>query len=93
MIWHTYILKCRDGSYYVGISNQLIKRVEKHNSGSGAKYTKYRRPVKLVWQEEYISMAMAMRRENEIKKWSHEKKKRMIGCNPSDKSSGRKKSL
>lgn len=78
MLWHTYILKYRDGSYYVGISRQLTERIEKHNNGSGAKYTKYRRPVKLVWQEKYGSMAMAMRRENEIKKWSHAKKKRMI---------------
>jgi putative endonuclease len=90
MIWHTYILECRDGSYYVGISNQLIKRIERHNNGDGAKYTKYRRPVKLMWQEEYISMAMAMRRENEIKKWSHEKKKRLIVC-CSSLNSGRKK--
>lgn len=66
-VWVVYILRCADGSLYTGITNNLPKRIEKHNNGTGAKYTRSHRPVKLVWQESADSKAMAQAREAEIK--------------------------
>ena len=52
MKWQVYIIKCSDDTYYTGITNNLNARIEAHNSGKGAKYTKNRRPVHLVYKEE-----------------------------------------
>ncbi|NOR10385.1 MAG: GIY-YIG nuclease family protein [Desulfovibrionaceae bacterium] len=66
--WYVYMVQCRDGSLYTGIAKNLEKRVEEHNSGStGAKYTRSRRPVHLVYQEEVPSRSAAAKREYEIK--------------------------
>ena len=66
----TYIVECSDGTLYTGWTNNLEHRVETHNVGKGAKYTKSRRPVKLVYFETYSSKEEAMRREWEIKQLS-----------------------
>ena len=71
---YTYIVKCRDGSLYTGWTNNLEKRIHDHNSGSGAKYTKSRRPVRLVYSEEFDTKAEAMRREYAIKHMSRPEK-------------------
>ena len=71
---YTYILRCADGSLYTGWTNNLEKRIEQHNSGKGAKYTKGRRPVKLAYYEEFDTKEEAMRRECEIKRMTREKK-------------------
>lgn len=63
----TYILRCADGSLYTGWTNDLQRRVEAHNSGEGAKYTKSRLPVRLVYYEELETKKEAMRREWQIK--------------------------
>ena len=63
----TYIVECSDGTLYTGWTNNLEHRVETHNVGKGAKYTKSRRPVKLVYFETYSSKEEAMRREYAIK--------------------------
>ena len=63
----TYILECSDGSFYTGWTNNLERRVKAHNAGKGAKYTKSRKPVKLVYFETYSSKEEAMRREYAIK--------------------------
>ncbi|MFA5276180.1 MAG: GIY-YIG nuclease family protein, partial [Candidatus Omnitrophota bacterium] len=68
--WHIYIVECSDKSYYTGITTDLVKRVDRHNSGNGAKYTRARRPVSLVYSEECISKSEAKRREVEIKSFS-----------------------
>jgi putative endonuclease len=66
--WYVYMVQCRDGSLYTGIAKDLEKRVKEHNSGStGAKYTRSRRPVHLVYQEEVASRSAAAKREYEIK--------------------------
>ena len=52
MPWHVYILKCKDGKLYTGITNNLSRRIKAHNSGNGCRYTKYRAPVKLLYSEE-----------------------------------------
>ena len=67
-MYYTYILECADKSFYCGYTNDLNARVEKHNRGEGAKYTKSRRPVKLIYSEEFPTKSLAMKRECEIKK-------------------------
>lgn len=75
---YTYILKCKDGSYYTGWTNNLEKRVHAHNEGKGAKYTKSRRPVQLIYYESFKTKQEAMSREYAIKKLSHKEKERLV---------------
>lgn len=75
---YTYIVKCSDETLYTGWTNDLEKRVKAHNSGKGAKYTKTRRPVELVYFEEYDTKQEAMKREYAIKQLSREKKLALI---------------
>ena len=65
---YTYILKCRDGTYYTGWTNDLERRIKTHNQGKGAKYTRTRRPVELAYYETFQTKEEAMRREWEIKR-------------------------
>ena len=71
---YTYILRCRDGSLYTGWTNDIDKRMQAHRKGKGAKYTRSRLPVTLVYQETIDTKQEAMRREAEIKKLSRKKK-------------------
>ena len=75
---YTYILECADRTLYCGWTNDLEKRVRTHNAGKGAKYTKARLPVKLVYAESYDTRQEAMRREAEIKKMKRRDKLRLI---------------
>ncbi len=75
---YTYIVECQDKTLYTGWTNQLEKRVKAHNDGKGAKYTKARRPVQLVYYEIYETKQEAMRREVAIKKLSREQKLKLI---------------
>ena len=75
---YTYIVKCSDETLYTGWTNNLKKRMEAHNSGKGAKYTKNRRPVELVYFEEYDTKQEAMQREYAIKQLSRQKKLALI---------------
>jgi putative endonuclease len=72
--WFLYLLKCADNTFYTGITNNLDKRLETHNQGRGAKYTKGRRPVMLVYYEENLSRSTALKREAQMKKISRDKK-------------------
>lgn len=76
---YTYILRCKDKTYYTGYTNNLEKRLMAHNAGKGAKYTKGRGPVELVYYEEYEDKSTAMQREWEIKQLSRSEKELMIG--------------
>ena len=77
--WYVYMVQCRDGSLYTGIAKDLEKRVKEHNSGStGAKYTRSRRPVHLVYQEEVASRSAAAKREYEIKQLTAARKNALI---------------
>ena len=78
MIHYTYIVKCNDGSLYTGYTNDLDKRVEAHNQGKGARYTRSRRPVELVYYEEYATKEEAMSREWHIKQLTRTQKDRLI---------------
>ena len=74
---YTYMLQCKDGTYYIGYTNDLKKRVKAHNEGKGAKYTKGRGPVELIYYEEYEEKSQAMRREWEMKRLSRSQKEEL----------------
>lgn len=83
---YTYILQCADDTLYCGYTNDLEKRIQAHNSGKGAKYTKPRLPVVLVHSEEFDCKSDALKRECEIKKMKREEKLKLI-----EKPKGRRK--
>jgi putative endonuclease len=74
-----YILRCADGSLYTGWAVDVAARVRAHNAGRGARYTRARRPVKLIYCEEFPSRADAMRREQAIKKYTRVRKLALTG--------------
>ena len=75
---YTYILKCKDGSLYTGWTNDLEQRVAAHNTGKGAKYTKARRPVELVYFGEFETKEQAMKREYAIKQMARKDKLELV---------------
>ena len=75
---YTYLLRCADGTFYCGWTNHLKERVRIHNEGRGAKYTKGRRPVELVYYEEFATRQEAMKREWAIKRLSRNDKQLLI---------------
>ena len=78
---YTYMVKCRDGTIYTGWTTMLERRISEHNSGKGAKYTRSRRPVELIYYEENPSKQQAMRREYEIKKMTRKQKIELVKKN------------
>jgi len=76
---YTYILRCKDNSLYTGWTNNLEKRIEAHNAGKGAKYTKARLPVELVYYEQFETKEEAMKREFAIKQLTKREKEMLIG--------------
>ncbi|MCI8665224.1 MAG: GIY-YIG nuclease family protein [Dorea sp.] len=82
---YTYILLCKDGTFYTGWTNDLKKRIKAHNQGKGAKYTKSRRPVKLVYYEEFPTKGEAMKRECAIKRMERQEKEKMVACQAGEK--------
>ncbi len=78
---YTYVLECADGTLYTGWTNDLDKRLEEHNSGNGAKYTRGRTPVKLLYYEEYETKQEAMKREYEIKHMTKIAKYKLVDKN------------
>ena len=75
---YVYIVECSDGTLYTGWTNNLDKRIEQHCNGTGAKYTRGRGPVTLVYHEEFNDKRDAMRREYEIKRYSRINKLKLI---------------
>lgn len=78
MAHYVYILSCGDGTFYTGWTTDVEKRVKVHNQGKGAKYTKSRLPVKLLYTEEYSEKGEALRREAAIKKLTRKQKEQLI---------------
>jgi predicted GIY-YIG superfamily endonuclease len=78
MTAYTYLLRCADGSYYVGSTRDLGLRVYQHQIGEGATYTRMRRPVELVWHEEHEHVGAAFAREKQIQNWSRRKRQALI---------------
>lgn len=75
---YTYIVECRDGTYYTGWTTDIDRRIRVHNAGKGAKYTRSRLPVKLVYMEIWETKQQAMQREAYIKKLSRKEKEKLI---------------
>ena len=77
--WYLYILRCGDGTLYTGITTDLEARLEAHRSGKGAKYTRGRGPLELVYREQCEDHSHALKRELAVKSMTKEEKKKLIG--------------
>ena len=84
-MWYVYLLQCKDRTFYSGISKNVEERLGVHNRGKGAKYTKTRRPVVLLYCEQFDSKNQALSREIEIKNFSRENKIRLIKFGPGNR--------
>ena len=80
-MWYLYILRCKDGSLYTGITTDVEKRLEAHQSGKGAKYTRGRGPLALVYKEECGDHSEALKRELEVKALTRAEKLKLIEKN------------
>ena len=76
--YFTYLARCKDHTLYTGYTDILQKRERAHNNGTGAKYTKARRPIKIIYWEKFKTKSLAMKREAEIKKWPKNKKEELV---------------
>lgn len=77
--WYTYMVRCRDGSLYTGMAaDSAARRAAEHNAGRGAKYTRSRRPVVLVWEREWPTEREARSAEAKIKHWKKEEKEALV---------------
>lgn len=76
--FYLYIIECEDGMYYTGTTNDIERRWKEHIEGAGANYTRKHRPKKLVLVKEYQSMYEAREKELKVRKWSQEKKRKLI---------------
>ncbi len=82
--WFVYLLRCADDSLYTGITNDVDRRCQQHNAGTGARYTRSRLPVELVYRESQTSRSLALKRELAIKRLTRPKKEALIReCLPS----------
>lgn len=77
-VYYTYLVVCRDGSLYTGYTDQLSKRMRQHNCGKGAKYTRSRRPIQLLWWDKFSTKRQAMQREAAVKKWNRQQKLQLL---------------
>ena len=80
-MYHLYILKCSDGSFYTGITNNLEKRFKAHKEGIGSKYVRARLPFSHVYTESFENRSEAQKREYEVKSWSRSQKVKNLGLN------------
>jgi len=76
--WHVYMIRCADDTLYTGVAKDLSLRISRHNTGEGAKYTRGRGPVTLVYHEEATDYGSALRREYEIKQMTPVEKRKLI---------------
>jgi len=72
--WFLYIIKCEDGSFYTGITNNLKRRFFEHSHKKGGKYTSNHKPLEIIYQESYSTRSEVLKREAQIKGWSRQKK-------------------
>ena len=80
-MYFVYMVRCADGTLYTGWARDPEARVQVHNSGKGAKYTRARRPVSLVYLEECESLSLALQREAQLKPWSKARKEALVAAN------------
>jgi len=76
--WYLYIAECRDKTFYVGIAKNVDERIKNHNATNKCRYTRYRKPIKLKYQELCENYSKARKRETEVKKFSRNKKIELI---------------
>jgi predicted GIY-YIG superfamily endonuclease len=76
--WFVYILQCKDGSFYTGVTPNLKRRIQEHKEGRGGRYTLLHKPLKIVFSERFYTKTEALKREKQIKGWSHKKKENLI---------------
>jgi putative endonuclease len=79
-MYFVYLLKCKDGSLYTGITTDVKRRFEQHKKGLGGHYTNAKRAVKIVYSEKHLDRSSASKREAEIKKWRRDKKIALISA-------------
>lgn len=78
-MYYFYVLRCADNTLYCGQTNDIQRRINEHNSSKkGAKYTKSRRPVELIYFEEHATIQLVLKREIEVKRWSKVKKEKLV---------------
>jgi len=77
-VWHVYLLECGDGTLYCGVTNDLARRLAAHEAGKGARYTRGRGPLRLVWSEACGSRGAALRRELEVKSLPRSRKLALV---------------
>jgi Predicted endonuclease containing a URI domain len=77
-MWFVYILRCSDGSFYVGETNDVPSRLARHNNGTAAAHTAMHRPVQLVYTERYSTRDDCLKRERQLKRWTRAKKEALI---------------
>lgn len=79
-MWYVYVVRCADRSLYTGITTDADRRIARHNLGHGARYTRTRRPVRLVYLEQATDRGAALRREYEIKQLTTAEKRRLVAA-------------
>lgn len=77
-VYYLYIVKCKDGTLYTGWTKDIPKRIRQHNAGTGAKYTRGRGPIRLMYSEKFTTKGEAMRREYEVKRMSRTVKLQLV---------------
>lgn len=82
MAWYVYILRCGDGTLYTGITDDVQRRLKAHQEGRGAKYTRGRGPLELIYTEEQEDKSAALRREYQIKQLTRAQKEQLCGSGP-----------
>ena len=81
-MWYVYLLRCADNTLYTGVATDVDRRAREHNSGHGAKYTRSRRPVSLVYQEPCESKSAALKRELALKRLTKAQKEALVSQSP-----------
>jgi len=76
--WFLYILRCKDGSFYTGVTNNVERRLKMHSAGKASRYTRVRRPVQLIFQETCANRPIALARECAVKSLPREKKEELV---------------
>lgn len=79
--YYVYILECSDKTFYTGYTNDLERRLARHNQGQGAKYTRGRLPVRIIYYESFATKSLALKREAQIKRMKKEDKEALIKVN------------
>jgi len=77
-VWCVYMLECSNRAFYTGITNNVDRRLQTHNAGRGARYTRNFRPVRLLWTEPHPDRSSATKREAQLKRWPRARKQALV---------------